>query len=259
MQINTVRILGAPISTLPIGDTLGLFEAWLADERSDRYVVFRDAHGLVRARRDPQLHSAHENADVIAPDGLPIVWAAKAMGEADVSRVCGPDLMLAACAYGATRGWRHYFYGATPEVLALLVMKLKARFPGLQVVGTSSPPFRALSAAEDDAECAAIRSSRPDFVWVGLGTPKQELWMSGHRGKLGGAIALGVGAAFDLHAGTIRRAPRWVQQIGMEWGFRLLQEPRRLWKRYLMTVPVFAVLAASNAIRHHFLPAKPAA
>jgi N-acetylglucosaminyldiphosphoundecaprenol N-acetyl-beta-D-mannosaminyltransferase len=240
-QVRRISVVGTPISLISLSRLLHVFEQWIASPR-DRYVVFRDVHGVVAARNDVDLDLAHKGADIVAPDGMPLVWALRATG-ASASRVCGPDTLLATCEYGLSRGWKHYFYGGATGVAERLVEELSRKFPGLNVVGTQSPPFRQLAPDEDEQACAKIRAAQPDLVWVCLGTPKQEIWMSEHQGKCGGAIMLGVGAAFDFHALLIRRAPRWMQKTGLEWVFRLFTDPKRLWKRYLMMGPVFVALA----------------
>ena len=244
------RIVGTSVSHVSMLRVLQLFETWVADDR-DRYVVMRDVHGVMLARDNPRLHAAHEQADLVAPDGVPLVWAARLSGSQEISRVCGPDLLLAACEYGVSRNWRHYLVGGAPGVAEMLQKKLAAKFPGIKIVGTQCPPFRDVTTKEDRASCAAIRAARPDFVWVGLGTPKQEIWMANHRGKYGGAIQIGVGAAFDIHAGLISRAPIWMQSYGLEWAHRLVVEPRRLWSRYLKLAPIFLIFASWELIKKH--------
>jgi N-acetylglucosaminyldiphosphoundecaprenol N-acetyl-beta-D-mannosaminyltransferase len=246
-QIRRIPIVGTPISLISLNRLLRVFEQWIADPH-DRYVVFRDVHGVVAARSDADLDSAHKGADIVAPDGMPLVWALRAMG-ASASRVCGPDTLLATCEYGLSRGWKHYFYGGGRGVAERLVDELSAKYPGLNVVGTQCPPFRQLAPEEDEQACAKIRAAQPDLVWVCLGTPKQEIWMSEHHGKCGGAIMLGVGAAFDFHARLVRRAPRWMQRLGLEWAFRLFTDPKRLWRRYLIMGPVFLPLAIRDVIQ----------
>ena len=243
-----IRILGTPISIISIDRALRQFEQWVPDSL-DHYVVLRDVHGVMLARRDSCLHRAHETSDLVAPDGMPLVWAARLSGFSEISRVCGPDLLLAVCEHGLPLGWRHYFYGGPPGVAEMVAHELSERLPALRVAGTQSPPFRRLTPEEDDAACASIRAACPDFVWVGLGTPKQEIWMLEHRGKCGGAILLGVGAAFDFYAGRVARAPLWMQRYGLEWAYRFAQEPTRLWKRYLMLAPMFFVLESLELIR----------
>src|SRR4051794_26123915 len=232
MGLPTVSIIDTPISLISLDSAVAQVSSWQRDH-VDRFVVFRDVHGLMRARFDLALARAHQKADMVAPDGLPIVWAAKWMGEKGVSRVCGPDFMLELCRAGVPFGWRHFFYGGAEGIAEAAANNLSRKYPDLIVAGTATPPFRALTAAEDEQICALIRSADPDFIWVGLGTPKQELWMAEHRGRLGGVTMMGVGAAFDIYAGLTPRAPSWMQRFGLEWAFRLYHEPRRLWKRYL--------------------------
>jgi N-acetylglucosaminyldiphosphoundecaprenol N-acetyl-beta-D-mannosaminyltransferase len=250
-QVNSVFILGTPISLVTMDQVIGLLAKWTSD-RSDRYIVFRDVHGVVRARTDAQLNKSHQDADIVAPDGMPLVWAMRAGGHDSVRRVCGPDMLPAVCEYGVPLGWRHYFYGGAPGVADKLATELTKRFAGLIVAGINSPPFRLLTSEEDSSVCAEIRRARPDLIWVGLGTPKQEIWMAEHRGQFGGVTMLGIGAAFDIHAKLVKRAPKWMQGRGLEWLHRLLSEPRRLWRRYIVLAPQFVMLAASEDIRRRF-------
>jgi len=245
-EFRRVSIVGTPISLISLNGLLRVFEQWITD-RQDRYVVFRDVHGVVAARSNSDLDRAHKKADIVTADGVPLVWALRAMG-AQASRVCGPDTLLATCEYGLSRGWRHYFYGGAPGVAERLVDQLCLKYPGLNVVGTQCPPFRQLAPEEDNQACAKIRAARPDLIWICLGTPKQEIWMVEHQGKCGGAIMLGVGAAFDFHAHLVPRAPRWMQRTGLEWTFRLITDPKRLWRRYLVMAPVFVALATREVI-----------
>jgi N-acetylglucosaminyldiphosphoundecaprenol N-acetyl-beta-D-mannosaminyltransferase len=175
---------------------------------------------------------------------MPLVWLLRKAGYSHVDRVYGPDLLLALARRG---GYRHYFYGGAPGVPEQLVSNLKSKFPSIDVAGIYSPPFRSLSAKEDETASALIRSSQPDIVWVGLGTPKQERWMASHVNRLKGAVLIGVGAAFDFHAGTIKQAPRWIHRSGFEWLFRLVIEPRRLWRRYFTVIPLFILHASLQA------------
>jgi N-acetylglucosaminyldiphosphoundecaprenol N-acetyl-beta-D-mannosaminyltransferase len=251
MTTRSVSILGTPISLLSMNRALSIIDMWQGD-KTDRFVVFRDVHGVMLARDDLALKRAHQEAEIVAPDGMPIVWAARWAGGTGISRVCGPDLMLEVCRYGVTRGWRHFFYGGASGVAEVAVKNLRARFPGLIVAGIACPPFRPLTLEEDESMSASIRLAKPNFVWVGLGTPKQELWMAEHRGRLGGVTMMGVGAAFDIYAERISRAPIWMQKLGLEWAFRLFKEPRRLWKRYLILAPKFLVLITFDTLKHCF-------
>jgi N-acetylglucosaminyldiphosphoundecaprenol N-acetyl-beta-D-mannosaminyltransferase len=246
-------ITGAPIALTTIPSVLSLFETWVASPR-DRVVLLRDVHGAMRARREAPVAQAQAEADLVLPDGMAIVWAARLAGARGIDRVCGIDLLPEACRHGLAHGWRHYLYGASPGVANALAASLRARFPGILIVGTASPPFRPLSAAEDEAACAAIRAARPDIVWVSLSTPKQDLWMQAHRGRCGGAVMVGVGGAFEINAGLIQRAPYWMQQSGLEWLYRLGREPARLWHRYLASLPPFVVLAALEIMRARLAP-----
>jgi N-acetylglucosaminyldiphosphoundecaprenol N-acetyl-beta-D-mannosaminyltransferase len=220
-------------------ETLGLIEGWIA-RREPRYVCVSGMHGVMESQRDDRLRRIHNSADLVTPDGMPLVWLCKLKGERTVERVYGPDLMLALCSRSPAGGYRHFFYGASPQVLDALTGRLCTRYPGLQVVGAYSPPFRPITPEEDAEIVRRITEARPDIVWVGLSTPKQEQWMANHVDQLAAPVLIGVGAAFDFHAGMKRQAPRWMQRNGLEWVFRLLSEPRRLSRRYLVNIPLFA-------------------
>ena len=193
----------------------------------------------MESQRDPLVRNVHNRSGLTAPDGMPLVWAGRAAGARHMDRVYGPDLMLAACERAAARGYSSFFYGGRPGVAERLAARLVGAFPGLKVAGTYAPPFRELSAREDENVVQLISATQPDLVWVGLGTPKQELWMAAHAQRIDAAVLIGVGAAFDIHAGLTRQAPHWIQRSGLEWAFRLAQEPRRLWRRYLYNNPRF--------------------
>ena len=179
---------------------------------------------------------------------MPLVWLAR-RADAAAERVCGPDFMPALIGAGVERQRSHFFYGGGPGVPEGLAARFAATYPGLRVAGTLSPPFRALSAAEDDAIVAQINAAQPDYVWVGLGAPKQDLWVAEHRSRLDAAALLAVGAAFDFHAGRRRRAPRWMQRSGTEWLFRLVTEPRRLAGRYTRVNARFLALVIRDRLR----------
>jgi N-acetylglucosaminyldiphosphoundecaprenol N-acetyl-beta-D-mannosaminyltransferase len=202
----------------------------------------------MESHRDEEIRRIHNSAGLVTPDGMPLVWLSRWMGFPHVRRVYGPDLMLALCAQSASTGYRHFFYGGAAGVPEKLVTRLQSRFPGLAAVGAYSPPFRALTPAEDTAIVNAINTARPDIVWVGMSTPKQERWMAEHVGRLRASVLIGIGAAFDFHAGLKRQAPCWMQKSGLEWSFRLMSEPRRLWRRYLINNPWFLWLVALQAL-----------
>ena len=234
-----VPVLGVPLALIDYERTLDWIDA--AVERRQRgYVCVAAVHTVVACQDDPELRAAVLGADLTVPDGMPLVWALRLLGQPLESRVYGPDLMDLACARAARTGQRFYLYGGrNPGALAQLARELRLRHPGLQIVGGHAPPFRPLTAAEEAEVAAEINASRADVVWVGIGVPKQEKWMARMRERLDAPVLLGVGAAFDFHAGLIPQAPGWLQRHGMEWAFRLAQEPRRLWRRYLAYNPRF--------------------
>ncbi|HEX8851829.1 MAG TPA: WecB/TagA/CpsF family glycosyltransferase [Gemmatimonadaceae bacterium] len=193
------------------------------------------------------------------PDGMPTVWIGRAQGYREMSRVYGPTLLLDVCRRSATTGHTHFFYGGAPGVADELARRLTERFPGLRVVGTFTPPFRPLNEAEEQDLVRRVAEARPDFFWVGLSTPKQERFMAAYHGRLTTGVMLGVGAAFDMHSGRTRQAPRWMQRSGLEWLFRTLQEPRRLFWRYARNNPAFVVRALMQltGLRKYALPERP--
>lgn len=240
---HRVSMLGVGITPLDLAQTVVILDEWREAGRRD-YVCCVSVHGLVTAQRDREIYYALNRAGLTTEDGMPLVWWCRHAGFARASRVCGSDLLEAMCALAVQRGHRHYFYGASPSVVDQLASRLTERYPELIVAGYRSPPFRPLTAEEDAADVAAINETRPDFVWVGLGMPKQEKWMAAHVGRIEATALIGVGAAFDFHAGTKPRAPRWMQHSGLEWLFRLASEPRRLAGRYLIDNTIFLTHAA---------------
>jgi N-acetylglucosaminyldiphosphoundecaprenol N-acetyl-beta-D-mannosaminyltransferase len=205
-------------------------------------------HGVMESQQDVHLRQIHNDAGLVTPDGMPLVWLCWLKGYRTAERVYGPDLMLAFCDRSESKGYRHYFYGASPAVLEALTNRLLERYPRLVVAGSYAPPFRQLDAIEDTLIIERIRRAAPDIVWVGLSTPKQERWMADHVERLGVPVLIGVGAAFDFHSGFKRQAPRWMQRNGLEWLFRLATEPRRLYRRYLINIPLFAWYLALDAL-----------
>jgi N-acetylglucosaminyldiphosphoundecaprenol N-acetyl-beta-D-mannosaminyltransferase len=233
-----VNILGVGITPVNLDQAVETLEKWRQEGRRE-YVCCTSVHGLVEAQRDPEVRCALNRAGLATEDGMPLVWWCRRSGFADAGRVAGSDLLMAMCEIGARRGHRHYFYGGSARVCEKLVSRLTQRFPGFVVAGFRSPPFRPLTEVEDADDIAAINGTRPDFVWVGLGMPKQEKWMAQHVGKVNAAALLGVGAAFDFLSGEKPRAPVWMQRSGVEWLFRLVTEPRRLAHRYLVDNSIF--------------------
>ena len=239
-SIPRVDVLGVGISAIDMAQAVAEITRWVEDGER-HYVCVTGVHGVMEARRDPELRRIHNASGLTTPDGMPMVWAGHRAGVARMRRVYGPDLMLEVCALAAERGWSSFFYGGGDGVPEQLAERLTARFPGLRVAGTWSPPFRPLTPEEDEAIVERINRSEADLVWVGLSTPKQERWMSAHVGRLDAKALLGVGAAFDIHAGLLAQAPRWIQRSGLEWLYRMGREPRRLWRRYLRNNPRFVV------------------
>lgn len=242
---NRVNILGVNVNAANLSEAVATLEQWREEKRRE-YVCCVSVHGVVTAQRDPVIHRALNGSGFSTTDGMPLAWWCRRAGHSYAQRVPGSEVLGAMCALGAERGHRHYFYGGSPHVLKLLVEGLQRQYPGLVIAGSHSPPFRALTPEEDAADVAAINEANPDFVWVGLGMPKQERWMAEHVGKINATALLGVGAAFDFWAGTKPRAPRWMQQSGLEWAFRLASEPRRLAHRYLIDNSIFIALAARH-------------
>lgn len=245
---DPTAILGIRVSTINLDDAVQTIERWIA-ERRQNYVCVTGAHGVMESRRDEQLRGIHNNAGMVTPDGMPLVWLARLLGNTRTERVYGPDLMRRLTALSALRGYRQFYYGGAVGVAERLQRVLVSTHPCLQVVGTLCPPFRDLTPDEDRAVVDVINAAQPHIVWVGLSTPKQEFWMADHLGRIESPVMIGVGAAFDFLAGTKRQAPMWTQRSGLEWLFRLYCEPRRLWRRYAYVVPGFAILAIVELAR----------
>jgi N-acetylglucosaminyldiphosphoundecaprenol N-acetyl-beta-D-mannosaminyltransferase len=225
------NILGVGVHAITMQEALRTMRSWV-ESAQPNYVCVTPAHAVMECLIDDQLRHVYNSCGLCTPDGMVIVWLLRLQGYKNVRRVYGPDLMLAACKNVLKVGYTHYFFGSSVETLKALTQALKERFPGISIVGSASPPFRPISADEEQTFLDDIVRSRPDFLWIGLGSPNQERWMAEHVRLLRVPVMVGVGAAFDFIAGVKPQAPRWVQKIGMEWLFRLVSEPRRLWKRY---------------------------
>lgn len=234
------NVLGTGVSALSLDQARDLVLA-ARGRKQLGYVCCATAYNTNLARSDPALRDAYNRSHLTTPDGMPLVWLGRWHGHRTVTRVYGPDLMEAVCATGRTVGLRHYFFGGDTGVAEQLREKLTARFPGLQVVGTFTPPFRPLNPVEAAALRADVADQQPDIVWVGLSTPKQEKFMAEYAPLLEAGLLIGVGAAFDFLSGRVPQAPRWMQRSGLEWLFRLGTQPRRLWKRYLIHNPMFVL------------------
>lgn len=230
-------VLDSHINATGWDDVLADIAAWGSQHQS-RYVTLCNVHSVVTASQDPVFKQVIAQADLALPDGAPVAWVVRHSGYPHQQRINGPDLTWRYLGVAEKLGQAVFFYGSSDETLAKLRDRIKSSFPRLKVMGMVSPPFRELSPEEDQAYIDQINQSGAHVVFVGLGCPKQEIWMAQHRGKIN-AVMLGVGAAFDYHAGTIQRAPVWMQKIGLEWFHRLCSEPRRLAKRYAVTNTVF--------------------
>ncbi len=236
------HVLGVPVDALDLDTAVRRIETMVAEHIPDRpaaYICVRDVNGVVECQRDPELLEIHRRAGMVTPDGMPLVWLGRRTGFRHMTRVCGRDLMSEVCRVSVTRGWRHFLYGGEPGVAELLADRLCQRYPGIRIVGTWCPPFRPLTEREKEQVAVFIHGARPDIVWVGLSTPKQERWMAEMAPRLRVPVLVGVGAAFDFLSGRKPEAPRWMQQSGLEWLFRLATEPRRLWRRYLINNTAF--------------------
>ena len=245
---DRIAVAGTGIDLLDPQSLLQVIHESLVSNTKTR-VIFCNVSTVVACQDNAELESAVGRAEVISPDGMPLVWVARLQGEKAIQRVAGPTFMPAAMAHGTALGWRHYLYGGSPGTLSQLVSRFNDDFPGAEIVGAHAPPFRELTAEEIDQDIERINAARPDLVWVGLGMPKQEIWMARYQERLEAPVLLGVGAAFDFNAGTIKRAPAWMQRYGLEWCHRLSQEPRRLWRRYFLGNSRFVLLVARDIVR----------
>jgi N-acetylglucosaminyldiphosphoundecaprenol N-acetyl-beta-D-mannosaminyltransferase len=255
MQIERVNVLGVGVSVLDQHRARKfLFEKLREGRRG--YVTVTGVHGVSEAQNDPALRDIFNTALLVTPDGMPMVWMGKLQGYHSIRRVYGPDLMLNLCEHSVGQDFSHFLYGGAPGVAEQLRLKLQTRFFGLKIVGTYTPPFRRLNDVELNDLQQRVRETRPDFFWVGLSTPKQERFMAQYLTILPEAkIFIGVGAAFDLLTGRVRQAPRPMQRVGLEWLFRLSQEPKRLARRYLINNPLFVVRAGAQLLRlRNYLP-----
>lgn len=230
---ETCDIMGVNIVVTDMDKTMTLLESQLEQWRG-KYICVANVHTTVTAHEDAEYRYIQNHAVMALPDGGPLSQFSRRQGYAAAQRVTGPDLMKQVLAVSAEKGWRHYFYGSTPETLQLLRKKVEERYPGVVISGMMSPPFREMTPQEDAQAVAEINATKPDFVWVGLGAPKQERWMAAHEDRVQ-ALMIGVGAAFDYEAGNIKRAPMWMQKHNLEWLYRLMQDPKRLFHRYLKT------------------------
>ena len=241
-------VLGVRVDALQIPEVIIRMQEWIAQRDTCHYVAVTGMHGITEARRDADFKRVLADADLVVPDGMPLVWIGRLRGHSLRRRVYGPELMLTFCRETASTGFRHFLYGGDAGVPERLAEVLEKSCPGICIAGVYSPPFRPTTSEEDAAIVETINRAAPDVLWVGLSTPKQETWMHQHRSALRVPVVVGVGAAFDFLSSRKKQAPEWMREHGLEWLFRLLQEPRRLWKRYLVRGSEFVFLVALDLL-----------
>jgi N-acetylglucosaminyldiphosphoundecaprenol N-acetyl-beta-D-mannosaminyltransferase len=230
------RVVGVRVDAIQLPEAVAQIERWIESRETGKYVAITGMHGVAESRQDARFRDILNQAGLVVPDGMPLVWLGRWHGHPLRHRVTGSELMLAFCRETGSRP-RHFFYGGAPGVTENLARQLREQF-NITVAGSYTPPFRPLTEAEEKDLAEQVKTAAPDVLWVGLSTPKQERWMFEHRDNLNVPVMLGVGAAFDMNSGRVKRAPAWMRENGLEWFYRLLSEPRRLWKRYLVTIPL---------------------
>lgn len=246
-----VDVLGVQVSAVDMEEALNLAARWI-DAGRPGYACFACVFGVMEAQRDPKLRGIMNRAAFSFPDGRPMTWLGQLQGLSAIGHVPGPEFMLEMCRVSVQYGYRHFLYGGKLGVAEQLSENLRQWFPGLKIVGAFTPPFRPLTSAEEEDLFATVRKARPHILWVGLGTPKQDRFMAQYVDRLQVPLLAGVGAAFDFHTGSICDSPRWVKRAGLQWLHRLLQEPRRLWRRYLLNNPVFLWRVAGQLLSRSF-------
>ena len=254
---NTYSVLGIPIAAVNLKSLATQLVNWASQEKP-RTIFVRDVHGLIRAVENDALRQMHLDADMVIPDGAPIAMLGKIRGYAGIiGRTPGADVVEAVCAASIASGHSHFFFGGQPGVAEAMKQNLLDKYPNLKIAGIFAPPMMILDAGHNlDQqrldEIALIRDTRPSFIWVGISTPKQEIWMTKAAPLVGNGVFIGVGAAFDFHAKLVQRAPLWMRKMGIEWLHRLLSEPKRLWRRYLIDAPKFVMLASFEQLAFIF-------
>lgn len=238
-KCNSFDVFGMRVDMVQAPDVLETMKDWISDKSYGNYISVSNVDSAVWSRRNKEFRNAVNKSSLSVPDGKALVLLARFYGYPLKRRVYGPELMEEFCRVAECKGYSNYFYGGTQFVLEKLKDRLLQKFPKLKIQGVYSPPFRRLTEDEDRQIIDMINNAKPDVLWVGLGCPKQEVWMYEHRDKLNVPVIIGVGAAFDFHAGTKKQAPKWMREHGLEWSFRLVTEPRRLWKRYIVGGIVF--------------------
>ena len=252
-HVPHVNVLGTRIAAFNLETAVDQIDTWLSQDDTGRYVCVTGVHGVMESLRNPEVCRAHNSASACVRDGMPMTWVGRFRGHSAMNRVYGPDLMLSLLSLSAQKGYSNFFYGGAEGVADELKFRMEEKFPGLIVAGTYCPPFRPLNAEEKSQVTADINRQQPDLLWVGLSTPKQELFMEEFHNELDTKVMIGVGAAFDFHTGRVPQAPRWMMRAGLEWFFRLCMEPRRLGPRYLRNNPAFLwhIFLQQTRIRHY--------
>jgi N-acetylglucosaminyldiphosphoundecaprenol N-acetyl-beta-D-mannosaminyltransferase len=254
VEQSSFQVLGVRVDAVQISDVVTRLRSWVEDRESNtRFVAVTGMHGIAESRQNSHFRTILNAADLVVPDGMPLVWLGRSKGYPLRRRVYGPELMETFCSVSGN-AYRHFFYGGQPGVAEKLAKALQERH-GICIAGVYTPPFRPLTEAEEKELAALVQESSPDVLWVGLSTPKQEKWMYEHRYRLNVPVMLGVGAAFDMNSGSSRRAPRWMREHGLEWLYRLCSNPRRLWKRYLVTIPHALWFVGLELMRFSKVPA----
>jgi len=255
-DVDRVNVLGVGISAIDLDTAEQVIDAALQNGNQS-YVCVTSVHGIMEAQKDPKFRSILNQSLLTTPDGMPTVWVGKLQGFAQIDRVFGPDLMARICCLSEKKGYTHFLYGGARGTAEMLRSCLLAQYPALRITGTYTPPFRALNRQEEQELVGIVARARPDVLWVGLSTPKQERFMADYLGKLQTRLMIGVGAAFDFHTGRIKDAPQWLKRAGLQWAHRLWQDPRRLFRRYLVNNSAFLLSAALqlSGLRKYNLPA----
>ncbi len=253
---SSIEILGTRVDMVQIPDIIRYMEAWINGNNLHHYIVVSNADSVVRSRFSSEMKRAVNNSSLSIPDGFPLVLLGRLNGHHLAQRAYGPDLTSNFLTTTENKGYTHFFYGATEDTLNKLLKNIKNRFPRLKISGFYAPPFRKLTLAEDAEVVKMINRISPSVLWVGIGCPKQEIWMYEHKDKLNVPVMVGIGAAFDYLAGTKLQAPQWIRNNGFEWLFRLITEPRRLWRRYLINNCIFLYYIAKEMISKNVYPYK---
>jgi N-acetylglucosaminyldiphosphoundecaprenol N-acetyl-beta-D-mannosaminyltransferase len=254
LPLPCANVLGVRVSAVDLKSATDLCDQWIQSTKGPGYVCVTGVHGVMEAHGNCEVRRVLNHAWMNVPDGMPMSWVGRLQGYRNMDRVFGPDLMMAMCELSVERGYRSFLYGGKPGVAELLSKTLQKKIPGFQVVGTYTPPFRGLTEDEEGDVLARVRESRPDIIWVGLSTPKQEQFMARYVDYFQVPLMFGVGAAFDFHTGTIRDCAPWIKRTGFQWFHRLVQDPKRLWKRYVRNNPAFLWYIAMQLLRFRQYP-----